>query len=55
MPRDGRHPHDGAHLHLRHGPQTQRTVLAAASLQPFGTASARTANAQRIASQPSAR
>ncbi len=53
MPHDGWHPHDEehhAHPHLHHGPPTRRTVLAAAALLPFGSASAQTVDAaQRIA------
>ena len=52
MPHDGWHPHDESHGHPRphHGPPTRRTVLAAAALLPFGSASAQTVDAaQRIA------
>ena len=50
MPHDGWHPHDESHPHHHHGPPTRRTVLAAATLLPFGTASAQTVDAaQRIA------
>jgi hypothetical protein len=50
MPHDGWHPHDEEHPHHHHGPPTRRTVLAAATLLPFGGASAQTADAgQRIA------
>lgn len=49
MPHDGWHPHD-EEPHHHHGPLTRRTVLAAAALLPFGTASAQTVDAaQRIA------
>ncbi len=50
MPHDGWHPHDESHPHHHHGPPTRRTVLAAAALLPFGSASAQTVDAaQRIA------
>ncbi|TAJ87717.1 MAG: DUF3500 domain-containing protein [Reyranella sp.] len=51
MPHDGWHPHDETHdHHHRHGPPKRRTVLAAAALLPFGSASAQTVDAaQRIA------
>lgn len=52
MPHDGWHPHDESHghPHPHHGPPTRRTVLAAAALLPFGSASAQTVDAaQRIA------
>ena len=51
MPHDGWHPHDEPHPHHhRHGPPTRRTVLAAAALLPFGSASGQTVDAaQRIA------
>jgi len=52
MPHDGWHPHDESHDHPphHHGPPTRRTVLAAAALLPFGSASAQTVDgAQRIA------
>ena len=50
MPHDGWHPHDESHPQHYHGPPTRRTVLAAATLLPFGTASAQTVDAaQRIA------
>lgn len=49
MPHDGWHPHDHDHHH-HHGPPSRRAVLAAATLLPFGAASAQTADAaQRIA------
>ncbi|TAJ87014.1 DUF3500 domain-containing protein [Reyranella sp.] len=50
MPHDGWHPHDEEHHHHHHGSPTRRAVLAAATLLPFGTASAQTVDAaQRIA------
>ncbi|TAJ26433.1 MAG: DUF3500 domain-containing protein [Reyranella sp.] len=52
MPHDGWHPHDEdhPHHHHHHGPPTRRAVLAAATLLPFGAASAQTVDAaQRIA------
>jgi hypothetical protein len=49
MPHDGWHPDDDDHRHP-HGPPTRRLVLAAATLLPFGSASAQTVDAaQRIA------
>ncbi len=49
MPHDGWHPHDHDHHH-HHGPPSRRAVLAAATLLPFGAASAQTVDAaQRIA------
>ena len=52
MPHDGWHSHDDEHHahHHHHGPPTRRTILATATLLPFGRASALTADAgQRIA------
>lgn len=51
MPHDGWHPHDHPHEH-HPKPPTRRLVLAAATLLPFGSASAQTVDAaQRIAEQ----
>jgi hypothetical protein len=61
MPHDGWHPHDprdshkhghGHDHHHNHGSPTRRVVLAAATLFPFGSASAQTVDAaQRIVEQ----